>query len=88
LGRGGVEIVDAVLRGRPASTTTARLHFHPEVALSGGGSDWRGRLRLTLQGATRAREEGYLHAPEFNRLVPGRCLCIDFAERLSTTIDP
>jgi hypothetical protein len=68
---------------------TARLHFHPDVALVGEGARWTANgLGFRFQGAGTVRNVEYLYAPEFNRRIPARCLEIEFEGELVTVVGP
>lgn len=83
-----VTIEDVVNDGR-ARRCTARLHFHPEVDLQGEAGDWCANgLEFSFQGHTAVRNVEYHYAPEFNRLIPARCLEIEFDGALTTVIRP
>jgi uncharacterized heparinase superfamily protein len=84
-----VVIDDRAVSERRSDLLTARLHFHPSVAPAGSGSRWVvSGLRIGFDGALDVREREYHQAPEFNRLVPARCLEVDFRGRLRTTLGP
>ena len=85
-----VVVVDRVSEGAPDRGRVSRLHLHPDVQVEKRNRAWvlDGVLHVSFEGAREVRVRDFEYAPEFNRRLPSKCVEIDFAGELRTTIAP
>ena len=75
-------------RLKTEGSTTARLHFHPNVSVNIADNCLlvNDSLRIKLTGSKKIKLSKYLYAPEFNILLPALCCEIVFVSELITEI--
>jgi hypothetical protein len=83
-----IEASQGSKNGKLIPLTKARFHFHPEVNFHLNGSDvlTDDNVKIIFEGAENIAISDYLYAPEFNKLVKGKCLNVEFRKTLTSYI--
>jgi uncharacterized heparinase superfamily protein len=86
----GLDIRDRVIRAHPdEGRPKARLHFHPDVILTGADRSWLADgVRIRFEESHEVKCCEYYFAPAFNQLIPALCLEVEFEDVLLTAVRP